>query len=189
LILAAHQPNFMPWSPFFQKIRESDIFVILEHAQYVKGNFHNRFKLGNSWYTMPVKGSFLPISQMEYASPNDSWLAIQRRLPLYREELDLFDNCIEANVAKANTKIIKRVLESQSGHWADVIVEPVSALKATARLVDLCLRFEATTYLSGPSGKKYLDEALFQQAGVELKFFEHKGEAVSLLEGLKNDLI
>ena len=52
--LAIHQPNFMPWYPFFQKIQQADIFVILQNCQFEKNNFQNRFNVDNQWYTMRV---------------------------------------------------------------------------------------------------------------------------------------
>jgi hypothetical protein len=45
----------------------------------------------------------------------------------------------------------------------------------TDRLVDLCRQVGATEYLSGPSAKGYIDEALFQQAGIALRYMDYSG--------------
>ena len=50
--IAIHQPNFMPWYPFFQKVESADIFVILSNCQFEKNNFQNRFNIDDRWYTM-----------------------------------------------------------------------------------------------------------------------------------------
>ena len=52
--IAIHQPNFIAWMPYFQKIQESDAFVFLGHCQYEKGNYQNRFNVGDKWHTMQV---------------------------------------------------------------------------------------------------------------------------------------
>ena len=37
--IAIHQPNFFPWYPFFEKIKNCDIFIILTHCQFEKNGF------------------------------------------------------------------------------------------------------------------------------------------------------
>ena len=53
--LAIHQPNFMPWYPFFEKIKNCDKFIMLTHCQFEKNGYQNRFNLNDKWYTMSVK--------------------------------------------------------------------------------------------------------------------------------------
>jgi hypothetical protein len=45
----------------------------------------------------------------------------------------------------------------------------------TERLVDLCRKTGATRYLSGPLARNYIDEALFQKAGIELAWMDYAG--------------
>jgi len=44
----------------------------------------------------------------------------------------------------------------------------------TERLVDLCKQFHATEYLSGPAAKSYLDEPLFQQENITLRWADYR---------------
>src|SRR5690606_1743212 len=58
--VAIHQPNFLPWLGFFNKIKDADVFVILDTVQYVKGTFANRNQIKNKkgepqYITVPVK--------------------------------------------------------------------------------------------------------------------------------------
>ena len=59
MIIAIHQPEFMPWLGFFEKMRSVDQFVIFDHVQFKKRYFENRNKIktGNkwNWITVPVK--------------------------------------------------------------------------------------------------------------------------------------
>lgn len=43
----------------------------------------------------------------------------------------------------------------------------------SARLLGMCKALGATTYLSGPSARSYLDEALFQDQGVAVEWMDY----------------
>jgi hypothetical protein len=45
----------------------------------------------------------------------------------------------------------------------------------TERLVSICRQAGATDYYSGPAAKAYLDESLFQAAGVNVHYFDYGG--------------
>ena len=41
--------------------------------------------------------------------------------------------------------------------------------------MSLCRQAGATTYLSGPTARGYMEEALFAEAGIDLVFFDYSG--------------
>ena len=47
--------------------------------------------------------------------------------------------------------------------------------KKTDRIIEICKKLEASTYLSGAGGKDYMDEDKFSQNDIELKYqnFDH----------------
>jgi hypothetical protein len=45
----------------------------------------------------------------------------------------------------------------------------------TERLVELCRQAGATEYLSGPSARGYIDESLFESAGITLRYVDYSG--------------
>ena len=58
--IAIHQPEHFPYLGFFQKMKEVDLFVILDDVQFTKGNFQHRNRfLNNSekdeWFTIPLE--------------------------------------------------------------------------------------------------------------------------------------
>ena len=63
MIISIHQPQYMPWLPFFDKIDNADAFVYLDNVQYHKNGVQNRNKIktasGAQWITIPVKKSGL----------------------------------------------------------------------------------------------------------------------------------
>ena len=58
MIVAVHQPQYMPWLGYLDKITKSDMFVFLDDVQYKKREFQNRNRLrtprGAMWLTVPV---------------------------------------------------------------------------------------------------------------------------------------
>ena len=58
-VMAAHQPNFMPWVGYWLKFYSVTDFVHLTDAQFSKGQYQNRtqYEVGDDqrWLTVPVK--------------------------------------------------------------------------------------------------------------------------------------
>ena len=73
-VVAIHQPNFLPWLGFFDKLARADVFVLLDSVQFPrtsKGTWINRVKLlvggRKQWATVPIvrsEGSVLPIAEV-----------------------------------------------------------------------------------------------------------------------------
>ena len=59
--ITIHQPDFMPWMGYFHKWMQSDLLVIYDDAQFIKGGWQNRDKIrinGEAkWLTVPVESS------------------------------------------------------------------------------------------------------------------------------------
>lgn len=65
-VMSAHQPNFLPYLGFFEKIKDSDVFVIRDEVDFVERDYHhrNRIRIDGKdangepqwkWLTIPVK--------------------------------------------------------------------------------------------------------------------------------------
>ena len=160
MICAIHQPNFFPWYPFIEKIAQADIFVIMCNCQFEKNNFQNRFNMNDKWHTMSVNKGLEPIVNKRYISPEKDWNKIKTNLSKYSDILDEFDDCICESLSETNVKIIKKMCD-MFDITTKIVVDYPTELRRTERLVDICKSVGATEYLSGPSGKKYLDLSLF----------------------------
>lgn len=168
MIVSIHQPNFFPWYPFFQKMEQSDVFVILQNCQYEKNGFQNRFNKDNKWHTMSTKSGLVSIFEKEYINHKKDWEKIKINLKDY-DFLDLFDDCFSNSLSDTNTNIIKKIaniLKINSKIELDFPTE----LKGTDRLVEICKKNDATLYISGISGKKYLEKNKFELSGIKLKY-------------------
>jgi hypothetical protein len=169
MVVSIHQPNFIPWVPFFNKIRNSDIFILLRHCQYEKSNYQNRFFYRDRWRTMSVNKGRHPIIEKRYCNHIDDWLRIKESLKDQKPVLDIYDSCISGSLVDSNISIILKTLEILQ---IKTLVEydfPTSLL-ASDRLVELCKYFNAKTYLSGIGGRKYLEVDKFNAEGIHVEF-------------------
>lgn len=171
--VAIHQPNFIPWRPFFQKMAAVDVFVILTKCQFNRRVYQHRFKFQDHWYSMSVRDiqHFDAIENKRYAAPHEDWAAIKRRLPQYARWFDQFDDCIREELWACNTQIITRIAKLL-GITTEIIMEPNSALTGTDRLVEICYCLGAKTYLAGRSGANYMDLEKFSSVGITVEHQE-----------------
>ena len=44
-IVSAHQPNFLPYLGFFDKMDKSDVFVIRDEVQFAERDYHHRNRI------------------------------------------------------------------------------------------------------------------------------------------------
>jgi len=127
------------------------------------------------------------IIDKKYISPEEDWEKIKRTIGY--KWLPLFDECIQGNLAQTNSDIILKIL-SQLNLSAEVKFDEPGVYKTPSeKLLDICKRNSATTYLSGPSGRRYLDVKEFDDAGIEVKFSEPSNllSSRSILERLHID--
>lgn len=190
MIMAAHQPQYLPWLGYFHKMAMCDVFIYLDDVQYKKREFQNRNRIrvkdGWQWLTVPVltKGHYdQEIRHVEIEAnaswAKDHWMAVRLaygRAPFFQAnagELEKFyakpwRGLMEMSEALADhhrTALgIKTPLRRSSEFG-------IHTLK-TQRLVDLCKAVGADTYLSGQGARDYLEEGLFKEAGIRLMYQE-----------------
>src|SRR5450631_1867991 len=59
MIVAIHQPAYLPWLGYFDRIAASDLFIFLDTVQFERNSFTNRNRIktasGPIWLTVPVR--------------------------------------------------------------------------------------------------------------------------------------
>lgn len=166
--IAIHQPNFFPYAGFFQKMEQADIFVIMTHCQFEKNNYQNRFNVGDKWHTMSVSSGLEQIKNKVYVDHETDWARIKYNTK--KDVLKYFDDSISRKLASTNISIIKRIAD-MLGIETNIVYDYETELKGTERLVDLCVKYNATEYLSGISGKNYLELEKFGK--IKVRFQEN----------------
>jgi hypothetical protein len=58
MIVAIHQPHFIPWLGYLHRMSQADLFIVLDHVQFERRNYQNRTRIridGEArWLTVPV---------------------------------------------------------------------------------------------------------------------------------------
>ncbi len=165
---------------------------MLDHVQFRKNYYQNRNRLrsaeGSIWLTVPVRvtgryGQAINEVRIDNQT-NPRWKAkcwnslfhcygkapfFDRHAPffesLYRQE---WDRLVDPNEA-----IIAYLLSALSIKPTVIRSSTLDVKSTKGELVlEICRKVGATKYLSGISGREYLDQAQFARAGVALEFQE-----------------
>lgn len=188
MIVSIHQPQYLPWIGFFHKVAQSDVFVLLDDAEYSKNDFFNRNKMKNSqgwmWLTVPVhyeSGAAIMDIRADSALQWEAkhWKSLRtsyNRAPFFTQ----YAPFLEEFYSRRYEWLIDVVLPSLT--WllrelsVDVKIVRSSELgiggKGTGRLIGICRSVGGNCYLSGVGGRQYVDEAQFATAGIELRYQE-----------------
>lgn len=192
MIVTIHQPEHLPWLGFFDKIRQADIWVVLDHVQYRKCYFQNRNRIrgdrGPVWLTVPVliKGRHLQalndVTVDNEGSPRwrqkclNRLVHCYRHAPFFADHGGFFADLYERrwpSLVELNEEIIRYLLIA---FGIEVRTVRSSQLKAAGARSDLnlgiCKQLGADIYLSGVSGREYLDLSRFEADGIEVRFQE-----------------
>lgn len=189
--VSINQPAYLPWSGYFDRIRRSDVHIVLDSVQFEKNSLVNRNKVrvGSSptWLTVPVKtkGRFgaLPIADLEIA--DDRW----RRKHVRTLEQQYRGAAGWSDFGPA----LIEVLDREWSHLEPLLAECRGLLRSTLGIatplvrstslpavgeksdlvLGLCRELGASSYLSGPHGRDYLDMPSFAEAGIEVEFHDY----------------
>ena len=200
MIVAVHQPQYLPWLGYFHKILKADVFVLLDTVQYKKNEWQNRNRIktaqGSQWLTVPVRYKFP--QRINEVPINDTvkWQHKQRQAILsnYRKAAchasldDFFDELLSRNwdflsplniwVVRGLTKVLgietPLHVASELGEFPD---DPDERLIAIARY------FEADTYLAGSGGREYMDLSKYGREGIEVRFQDYQHPVYDQLFG------
>lgn len=192
MIVAVHQPNYIPWGGYFYKIYKSDIFVILDDVQYVKRGYINRNKIkthnGNIWLTVPVRfagTSRCGINEV-FINNESNWkenhlqnIEINyKKCRFFNEYFPEFKSIILKDwvkLADLNIALIKSICQ-MLGIRTEIMLSSQMKVEgsSTERIVNICKELGADAYLSGKGGAKYQDENLYRQNGIELVYSDYR---------------
>ena len=192
MIVAVHQPQYLPWLGYFDKMRRADVFCFLDNVQYKKNDWQNRNRVktaqGWQWLTVPVLYRYPQKINEVTVNNTVKWknkhfqtlLTNYSRAPFFKRYIDLFEQ-IYANdwefLCELNICLIERLREVLNLDLQSTVRASDFDLSedATDRLIDICKALKADTYLSGPDGPQYMNMERFKQEGIQVvvQNFEH----------------
>lgn len=200
--LAIMQPYFFPYIGYFQLIASSDVFVLHDDVQYIKGGWVNRnrilFNGADRMITLPVQKDAhdLPINARNYVAdrpPRKDILNLIKqaylKAPHYREVFPMIEALVlfeDRNVARYNENLIRRIADFL-GLSCRIInsseVEKDNSLAGEARVLEICKRLRARDYTNPIGGTELYHRVAFQQCGITLRFLQANNESYDQLGG------
>ncbi len=188
-MIAAHQPNYIPWPGFFHKIIASDAMVFLDHVQYSDKTWTNRNKIktpnGANWLSVPVSlpKHDLPTYDVCIDPSNGVWgrkhwktlLMSYGKAKHFKRYADFFEHLYSDKwnlLVDLNIAIIQYIL-TEIGCSKPLVKS--SSLAPNGRsnemLIDICKKMEADKFLSG-SGGPYMESKKYERESITV-IYQH----------------
>lgn len=191
MIITIHQPEHLPWLGYFNKMAKAELFVIMDNVQFEKNYFQNRNRIigtnGVQWIGVPVKtvGHMDNILRDTEIAGDNRWKnkylkTIQMsygKHPFFDSVFATLEDAVALDTNKLtdiNVSIFKNFADKM-----DIRPEFVRASeldvqgKKSDLVLEICKAVNATTYISGPSGRDYMKLETYEQANIEVKFNDY----------------
>jgi hypothetical protein len=191
--VAIIQSNYIPWKGYFDIINQVDEFILLDDVQYTRRDWRNRNLIktpqGLKWLTIPVqvKGNYS--SLINEIKITDSKWCIQHwnqieinysKAPFFDQYADrlkkVFTELHQEYLSEINLILLREIaailnIETPISLSTNYVSEGTKSQK----LISLCQSCGASSYLSGPSAKAYLDETMFEKENITVEWVEYNG--------------
>ncbi len=209
MIVAIHQPNYLPWIGYFHKMKKADVFIILDNAQlpgkglpnrnYIKGKDGKKVLLTvplkktkgvNSTYIESIPDYSKPWQREHLNKIKDAYL----KAPYFENRFELIESVVlqkHENLSNLSTVFIKAVCNLLEIKTQLILASSLidCQLQKNERNIDLCLQMGGRSYLSGQGAKIYNDENLFAQHQLNIIYQNFESPVYSQLgEGFMPNL-
>jgi hypothetical protein len=189
MIVAGHQPNYMPWLGFFDKMAHCDIFIIEDNIQFSNNGFTNRNKIktreGARWLTVPIEhvGGNRSINQIVIANKSEPswakrhWLGLQHaynKAPFWGNYSDFFEQTFSQKwnmLIDLNMHLIRGIMRFLEIETPLVMASSLQVEGQKSELIlAQCKAIGANVQLSGAGSRGYLNVEMFKENGIEVVF-------------------
>jgi hypothetical protein len=203
MLVAVHQPTYLPWLGFLHKLLQSDVFVILDDVQIQKtgSSWVNRTQILRSgkrqWLTIPInRPSGVQQIRAVKIAEDGKWRKSHRGIihesyenaPFFNQLsgfLDQIYECQHESLLEFNLRGIHLIIDLLGLSVAQKFVMASSfavETEGTARLIDLVKCAGGDSYLCGSGSSGYLEPDSFKKASVKLVWQDFVEEKRSQLE-------
>lgn len=190
MIVAIHQPDYIPWLGLYYKMAHSDVFVYLDDAQYSNEADHNANKIktpqGEFKLKVPVEQHLGDLicnvrtkDELKWKEKHLKTLKMNyAKSPHFESIFPGFESVIlshSGSIAELNIAINSYICGGFGIHTrilksSDMSIDSVRE----ERVIDICLAVGGTEYLSGNGAKVYQTESHFTNRGLKLTYLDYK---------------
>lgn len=194
MIVSGHQPNYLPWLGFFDKLHNCDLFIIEDNVQFEWQGFTNRNKIktvdGIRWLSVPIKhtNKTIKINNVEIANDGEPdwakrhWLTLKHsycKAPFWQDYSPFFEDTYKQKWTKLidlNMHIIEGLKLFFKINTPITLASTLSTSgKKNELIISQCKAVGGDTQLAGIGGKCYINTDRFEQEGIKVVFqnFKH----------------
>ena len=200
MIVSVHQPQYLPWLGYFDKIRRADFFVLLDNVQFKKNEWQNRNRIktaqGWQWLTVPVKYKFPQLINEVIINNTVKWQHKQRqailsnykKAPCYHYLDAFFDEIFSRSwrsIAQLNIRVVTMLTKILGIDTPLFVASEIGEFPndPDERLIAITEHFKADAYLAGSGGRQYMGLVKFRERGIEVLFQDYKHPVYDQLFG------
>jgi hypothetical protein len=200
MIVSVHQPQYLPWLGYFDKIDKADAFVLLDNVQFKKNEWQNRNKIkaaaGGQWLTVPVMYRFPQLINEVEINNRERWqhkqqqalISNYKKAPYWSVLEPFFTDLFQSQwqtISQLNIHVVKKLVEilgiktplhiaSEMGNFPEDPDE---------RLIAITKYFAADTYLAGSGGRDYMDMDKYDRNSIKVLFQDYRHPVYDQLFG------
>lgn len=181
--LAIMQPYFFPYPGYFELMASVDVFMYFTDAQYKRGWINrNRIRNGNEWIyiTVPVC-KHKQTDKISEISVSDQWRQTSAKhittfKHIYKKKTDPLIQLYESLATHSNLCQLLKFSLGEMCNYLAIKVDTEDSSKYTSdltgedRIIDLCKRMGATTYVNLPGGSNLYSHSRFNSENIKLEF-------------------
>ncbi|TDP71387.1 WbqC family protein [Roseateles toxinivorans] len=194
--VAVMQPYFLPYIGYFQLMSAVDLFVVFDDVNYINRGWINRNRMlvggGAHLFSVPLSGASQNrlICDIELVADGHWRERLLRtagqayaRAPMRGRVLPLLERVIQCPAQRLDEFLLHSLQEVAAYLAISTEIRPSSRvydnthLKAQDRIIDICKRERAGTYVNAIGGRELYDAAEFARQGLELCFVRPRLEA------------
>jgi len=191
MIVAIQQPEHLPWTGFFNKMVQCDLFVYLDNVQFKKRYLENRNKVktkdGIKWLTVPVftKGEYTQNINEVIVDNGSNWKKKYKGLlehtykkSNYWDDIqDIVFPCLEVQPEKLvdlNLALIERCQDYLQIETPTILASSLvlDQFSGGDLILEICSKTGADIYISGPDGRNYLQFDKFLNIGTSIVYHD-----------------
>ena len=200
MIVAIHQPQYLPWLGYFDKMRIADFFCYLDNVQYKKNEWQNRNRIKTAqdwqWLTVPVSFRFPQKINEVKINNTINWnkkhlqalTTNYSKSPHFKDYMELLEDILTKEwdlLSELNLSLLERLRKFLNLNDKPTVLASSLDLREdpTDRLIDICKLLGADAYLAGQDGGNYMDLKRFKDHGIALVTQEFKHPVYPQLYG------
>jgi hypothetical protein len=191
--VAVSQSNYIPWIGYFEMISSVSDFVFLDNVQYTNRDWRNRNQIktpqGKLWLSLDIetrnRNALIQDVMIVGNNVRSQHLESIRRnyrrskyfSEIYPQIEQLYEDFQGNSLSDFNQHLIKSFsrklgIETRFHNARDFPQET----DPSKRILAICKRLQAITYVSGPAAKDYLDIGIFKLNDVKVEWFKYATE-------------